>query len=278
MHHELELCLNPREHWEEYEDKNNFARYVDASLLPATVISRQKSGPIPRLSSCNIPYSSLILKPSVNTSCGESIMRFDRVGDSYISPDGTMLTDSFLQAYGTDWVLQEAVVQHPDMQRFCHSAVSTVRVVVYRSVVDNQPHVTAAVLRVGQEGTVVDNIVAGGRFLRVDINNGSITGPFISRFGSRSDVWNGLDITSQHYKVPCWDSVLQLSQHVANNMGPHHLIALDITVDDKEKPMLIEYNIGGFTTYLFHFTGQTVFGPYTDEVIANSLSLTASIS
>ena len=276
MHHELELRLNPPEQWLEYEDKNNFAKYVDANLLPETVAFRQHNGPITNNSALLTQHSSLILKPSVNTSCGESIMRFDRVGENYIAGDGTRLTDSFLESYGSDWVLQKAIVQHPDMQRFCHSAVSTVRVVVYRSVTDNQPHVTAAVLRVGQEGTVVDNIVAGGRFLRVNVSDGSIEGPFISRFGSRSNIWNGLDINAQHYAVPSWDEVLQLSRNVALAIAPHRLLALDIAVNEKVKPMLIEYNIGGFTTYLFHFTGQTVFGPYTDEVISNSLSVTAS--
>ena len=279
MHDIIELQLNPREHWDEYEDKNNFAKYIDASLLPTTVAFRQSGGKTTFNSQLSTLHSPLVLKPSVNTSCGESIMRFDRVGERYLSPDGIELTDSFLQSYGTDWVLQEAVTQHPDMQRFCRTAVSTVRLVVYRSLNDGRPHVTAAVLRVGAEGSVVDNIVAGGRFLKVNIANGTVEGPFISRFGSRSNVWNNLDITAGEYRVPNWEAVLQLSEKVADHMGPHHLIALDVAVNEQGRPVLIEYNIGGFTTYLFHFTGQTVFGPYTSEVVSSTLSIsTASIS
>ncbi len=278
MHDIIELRLNPRKHWDEYEDKNNFAKYLDANLLPETIAYRQGNGPINKMLAFG-SRSSLILKPSVNTSCGESVMQFSRVGERYLSIDGIELTDSYLQSYGTDWVLQESVRQHPDMQRFCRTAVSTVRMVVYRSLVDGSPHVTAAVLRVGADGSVVDNIVAGGRFLKVNIADGTIEGPFISRFGSRSNVWNGLDITSDLYRIPSWDAVLQLSEKVADHMGPHHLIALDIAINEQGRPILIEYNIGGFTTYLFHFTGQTVLGPYTEEVISSlSAVSTASIS
>ena len=275
MHATVEACLNPREQWDIYEDKNNFAKYVGTSILPQTVAFRQAGGSITYHSQLSTlhsplstPHSSLILKPSVGTSCGESIMRFDRVGEGYCAADGTHLTDDFLLSFGTDWVLQEAVIQHPLLQRFCSTAVCTVRLVVYRSVVDGSPHVTAAILRVGKEGAVVDNIDAGGRFLGIDIADGHLRGPFFNRQGQRSSVWNDFDITSGDYHIPSWDAVVDQALRVANGLGPHHLIALDITVNDKEKPMLIEYNIGGFTTYFFHFTGQTVLGPWTDEVIS----------
>ena len=269
MHDIVERRLNPHEYWDIYEDKNNFADYVDSAVLPCTVASRQAGG-LPLFASpldtIDIP---LILKPSVGTSCGDSIMRFDRVGDSYVSGDGSRLTEQFLLSYGSDWVLQEAVAPHPALLRFCPTALSTVRLVVYRSVADDRPHVTAGVLRVGKDGSVVDNIVAGGRFLAVDISDGRIKPPFISRFGSRADSWNGVDIASGGFCVPCWDDVLELALDVSRGIAHHRLLALDIAVNDKGKPMLIEYNIGGFTTYLYHFTGQTVFGPWTDEVIAH---------
>ena len=268
MHSVVEMRLNPREQWDTYEDKNNFAKYLGDSILPQTVAFRQAGGSITYNSQLSALNSPLILKPAVGTSCGENIMRFERVGEQYRSADGTLLNSDFLASFGTDWVLQEAIVQHPYLQRFCHTAVCTVRLVVYRSVVDGCPHVTAAILRVGHDGSVVDNIGAGGRFLAVNIADGHICGPFIGRYGERTNVWNGLDITAGEYRVPCWDAVVAQALKVASCVGPHHLLALDITVSDKEKPMLIEYNIGGFTTYLYHFTGQTVFGHWTDEVVA----------
>ena len=40
LHNTIEPALNPPELWDEYEDKNNFARYVGADILPQTVAFR----------------------------------------------------------------------------------------------------------------------------------------------------------------------------------------------------------------------------------------------
>ena len=268
LHNIIEPRLNPRELWDEYEDKNNFARFVGDNILPQTVASRQDGGKISYnfdLSTFNAP---LLIKPSVDRSCGEGIVRFDRLGDSYRSADGTILSDDYLAAYGPDFVLQEAVVQHPFMQHLCSTAVCTMRLAVYRSVADGTAHVTAAVLRVGREGMIVDNIVAGGRFVRVNVSDGTLGDCFLGRFGERTASWNGVDLSTQRLVVPAWDKVLALATRVADSLAPHHLLALDIALTPQEKPILIEYNIGGFSSYLFHFTGQTVFGPWTEEVVA----------
>ncbi len=263
----VEPCLNPPELWLKYEDKNRFAEYVDPSLLPATVASRSGGGPVVYRCPLDSVSYPLIIKPSVDRSCGEGIMRFDRVGERYVSSGGVVLSDSWLQSYGSDFVLQKCLAQHPFMSRLCSTAVCTIRLAVYRSVADGHAHVTAAVLRVGAEGAVVDNIVAGGRFVGIDVATGALADTFFARFGERSSVWNGVDLGREQLVVPNWDAVLALAVQVAGAVKDHHLLALDIAMTEKEKPMLIEYNIGGFSSYLFHFTGQTVFGPWTDEVI-----------
>lgn len=267
LHNVIEPRLNPPELWLQYEDKNRFAEYVDAELLPATVASRSGGGPVQynyQLSTLDCP---LIIKPSVDRSCGEGVMRFEKVEGRYVSSGGIELTDPWLQTYGNDFVLQEAILQHPFMNRLCSTAVCTIRLAVYRSVVDGRAHVTAGVLRVGREGSVVDNIVAGGRFAGLDVKTGALADTFVARFGERHPVWNGVDLSRERLVVPHWDEVLAMAVHVADGIKEHHLLALDIALSAKEKPMLIEYNIGGFSSYLFHFTGQTVFGPWTEEVI-----------
>lgn len=267
LHNIVEPRLNPPALWLQYEDKNRFAEYVDPSLMPATVALRSNGGPIVFVSPLSSLSFPLIIKPSVNRSCGEGIMRFERVGGRYLNADGTELTDRWLQSYGTDFILQEAIEQHPFMSNLCSTAVCTIRLAVYRSVVDGRAHVTAGVLRVGRNGSVVDNIVAGGRFVGIDVKTGALSDTFIGRFGDRSPVWNGVDISRQRLVVPHWDSVVDLAVKVADAVVDHHLLALDIALASNEKPMLIEYNIGGFSAYLFHFVGQTVFGPYTGEVV-----------
>lgn len=266
LHNIVEPALNPPEYWAEYEDKTHFATYVGTNCLPTTVAQRSDGGPICRMAD-ECGFTSLVLKPAVSRSCGEGILRFERVGERFTTSDGTELTDTFLLNYGNDWVLQEAIAQHPVLQQLSPTAVATLRLAVYRSVSDGEPHLTAAVLRVGSDGAVVDNIVAGGRFVGIDLTTGRLNTPFIARFGERTDCFNGVDLSTMQVTVPAWSAVVALALDVARHIPHHHLLALDIAVTPTEKPMLIEYNIGGFSSYLFHFVGQTVFGPWTEEVV-----------
>lgn len=50
-------------------------------------------------------------------------------------------------------------------------------------------------------------------------------------------------------------------------MYHQRLVALDIMLDDKDEPVLIEYNIRAFGIWAFQFTNGSGFGKYTDEVI-----------
>ncbi len=49
---------------------------------------------------------------------------------------------------------------------------------------------------------------------------------------------------------------------------PHHgLIALDIGIDKDNKPILIEYNIGAFSYWLFNLADNLLYKGFTDEII-----------
>lgn len=277
LHDVIEPVINPVDYWPAYEDKNLFHCFVGRDCLPETLLCRIGGGHF--LDACMHPVASiapileasrhgaLILKPSIGTSCGEGICRFQKVGVAYCDVHGRQLDDDYLRRYGDNWVLQEALHQHPFMEQFCHSAVNTVRIAVYRSVCDGKAHITGALLRVGKEGALVDNVSSGGRFVGIDAASGRLLDAFVAFDGSRSARWNDMDLSQQTLYVPRWDELTALACRVAESIPHHHLLALDIALCENEKPMLVEYNIGGFSAYIFHHVGQTVFGAFTDEVI-----------
>lgn len=282
LHNQIEPCINPLELWDDYEDKNRFATYLGADCLPATVLCRMGGGTIcdashqpleadveAILSACR--YPSLILKPALGTSCGERIVKFDRVDVSYRDREGRILDGAYLLNYGSDWVLQQCVVQHPFLRQFCTTAVCTLRLAVYRSVNDGQSTVTGAVMRVGREGSVVDNTSSGGCYVGVDLVDGTLHRTFYDVRGKGHHEWNHIDLTQQRFVVPNWQKVLSMARRVADAIPDHHLIALDITLNEDGTPMVLEYNIGYFSAYLFNQVGQPPLGGYVDEVIAYCL-------
>ena len=259
MHDIIEARLNPPSLWEVYEDKNMFSVIVGEDNVPITVASRVAGGPIVQKLPLAIQQVPLFLKPSIASSCGERIVRFERVGEQYLSAEGDVLTEEYLLAYGDDWILQQAVIQHPDMARFSVSSVNTMRLAVYRSVLDLQSHITCGIFRMGRNGAVVDNAVAGGLYVGIDVQRGCIRGDAFDIRGNHSPFGE--------YQLPCWDKTVEFVYYVASRIPHHHLIAMDIAITADNRPLLIEYNIGGFSAPVYNYTDQTVFGQYTEEVI-----------
>ena len=72
--------------------------------------------------------TSLILKPSVGTNSGDGVIKFNKVGEEFVSIDGKVtLTKEFLMSYGRNFCLQEAVCQHEFMNHLCATSVNTIR-------------------------------------------------------------------------------------------------------------------------------------------------------
>lgn len=271
LHLQIEESLNPRSYWDVYEDKVMFPRVIGEENVPKTVVARIRGGLLldasllpladveKALAEC--PFNALILKPSMGTSCGMRVMKFVRTANGYATTDGTRLDKNFLLDFDDNLVLQEAVEQHPFMARLCPTAANTMRMVVYRSVADGQPHLTSAYFRFGGPGAVVDNCHAGGRYVAVDLADG--------RLHDRSFDDQGFSkpFPDAGLCIPCWDAAVELSCHVARCIPHHHLFALDMAIDKGGKPVVLEYNIGGFSAHAGYYVGQTPFGPYLDEVI-----------
>lgn len=273
----IETVLNPSRMRTVYEDKNMFPILCGKAALPETVVCRMGGGPIldceynPIIKSLDNyleGYSKVILKPSLDSCSGHGVMLFENNGSYWEAKnDGRLLTTEFLLDYGDDFVLQEAVQQHPDIARFNPSSVNTLRIAVYRSVIDNEPHAVASVIRIGKEGMFVDNAHAGGLLCGINILTGKLDNILLDQYGNRYETLNGIDYQNNEYFIPQWERVKGFVCDIARKLVHHRFIAFDVTVDIHGEVRLIEYNISGFGYWVFMFTGQKCFGEYTDEVI-----------
>lgn len=273
---EQELCPIPFREY--YNDKNMFPHWVPQENLPATIACRIQDGVIlatdmkpigNRLRPALEPFGSVILKPSVGTCSGIGVMRFTRHGDlwSYDKNPDIILTEKYLLGYGDDFVLQEALTQHPDLAKFNPTSANTLRIAVYRSVVDDAPHVVSAVLRIGKRGEFVDNVHAGGISAGINLETGRIDNFLMDINGNRKTVWNDIDFASTVNFVPSWQQAKALAEDVASRLSHMRLIAFDISIDHTGRPRLIEFNIDGFSFWIFALAGQLSLGDYTDEII-----------
>ncbi len=276
-HSYIEEVLNPIPYRHAYEDKNLFPEIVGKDNVPRTIVCRINGSQLldseyrnayKNLSEYVGAAESLILKPTVASCSGRGIIKFVKKGDSFVSTNGDItLSKAFLESYNNDFCLQEAIIQHDFMNKLCPTSVNTIRLCLYRSVKDEKSRVTASIIRIGKHGSFVDNAHAGGMFIGVNVETGEMGKFVIDQYGNKENIWNGVDFSKNSFVVPHWKDVVAFAEYVGARIHHHRLVALDIALDKEGKPILIEYNINGFSYWLFMYTNQEVFGRYTDEVI-----------
>ena len=165
-----------------------------------------------------------------------------------------------------NYVVQKAMAQSTFMSQFCKTSVNTIRIAVYRSVKTNIPTVINAIIRIGKDGSLVDNAHAGGMFVGVD-KDGILGKYCCNQYGETVSIFNGIDFSSATYQIPNYKRVKEFAEKVASALPHQRLLALDVMLDENDNPVLLEYNIRAFSVWLFQFTNGAGFGEFTDEII-----------
>lgn len=174
---------------------------------------------------------------------------------------------NFLQCYGDNFIIQKTLKQSPFMSQFCPTSVNTMKLGVYRSVKDEKPHVLCAVLRMGTNGELVDNSLTGGRFVGINVKTGKLKTKVFKATGHPVTIWNDVDFEHGSYVVPNWDKIVIMAEKVCSKIHHHRLLGLDVTLDENDNPLLVEYNLMSYSYFYFLFTEQNPLGEYTDEII-----------
>lgn len=283
MHNVIEPILNPMRFRGLYADKNMFDKLLkpcfDETVMPKTiyrsirgglfdcdyfVISKEQAETIVQESDA----AFLVAKPTVDSSSGNSILFFDKRTDGYYSRDNNIRlnADVLYRRLGADYILQEGQLQSNEMGVFNQTSINTLRVATYFSMESQKPVVLNGVLRVGKTGSFVDNAHAGGCLIGIR-EDGRLQNFCSDQFGNRFVEFNGIDFSKQSFVIPNYESAKQFAQNVAACLPHQRILALDIMLDQNNKPKLIEFNNYAFGVWAFQQTIGTVFGDYTDEVI-----------
>ena len=144
-------------------------------------------------------------------------------------------------------LLEEVIIQHPEVSRLNPSAINTIRIVTI--VKDNVPHVVFAGLRCGRMGFVVDNFVAGGMTVPIDIETGVINNVAVDKVGNVFDIHPDTKVPFHGFALPHWDEVIDLAKKAALRVETVKYVGWDIA-STPEGPILVEGN---------HFPGQVLY-------------------
>jgi hypothetical protein len=150
-------------------------------------------------------YKTIFYKP-LNLSCGWGIEKFE-------IDDGTDLRALFdnLCARGAGLV-EERIIQHPEMDRMFPGSVNTVRLVTINN--GEEVAVVFAFLRVGN-GRIVDNLNSGGMAAPIDPETGIVTHPAADKNYKAYDAHPATDTKFVGFKIPRFAEAVAMVKEAA---------------------------------------------------------------
>lgn len=184
--------------------------------------------------------TKIIYKPSTGMQ-GHSIEVFE-INPNNIKEVYTLLTEL------PEGVVEEYVVQHPDMSALYPTSVNTIRVVTISSNSapvspdGNYLEIPYTTVRIGGGiSSIVDNFHSGGMAAGIDMETGIIN---TNAVNEKSDVFTSHPVTGtvfKGFKIPYYNEVLDFVTNACKEFNVEGAIGWDIAIA-KDGPVLIEIN------------------------------------
>lgn len=147
------------------------------------------------------------------------------------------------------YLLQDRIKQHHTLSQLHPSSINTMRIITFNQ--GGEIEVFGAVLRMGANGSSVDNWNAGGISISIDINTGRLRGwgMYKPGYGGKVEVHPDSGITLPGFELPLFHESVALVSQVHRYLYGIHSIGWDVALTE-EGPVVIEGNEdwgGGFT-------------------------------
>lgn len=225
-------------------------QYFDEQMNPVTKV--QAAQAIRQL-------DSVIIKSTYNSCQGKSVQKINK--DDNI--------ENIIESYNGNFVCQELIKQSAEIAQFHPSSVNTLRVVTL--FINGCLSICEIILRIGQNGSIVDNAGSGGIMIGCD-ENGCLRDYGYDHYGNRH-YDNGNGLTFKGKKISGVHKVLQYVRKYHTYYFPSMgVVAWDWSIDQAGEPVFIEANLGGLRMFPDITTsqlaiGKPFFGERTEEVI-----------
>jgi hypothetical protein len=272
----VEPMLNNVEYSRSFADKNMYSLLVDKSVLPEVLLRKihgvwydadynRVVGVDHVIMEIAGGYKKVIIKHAVSSQSGDNILLVQSDGEKLYSKNVLVNKIWLEENFHDNFLVQAFVSQHPFYEKFNVSSLNTFRVYTYRSVLDDRIHVLQSILRVGGEGSVVDNISKGGKACGIDMDgmlNGivcDIKGNFLDRVGA-VDIREGI-------KLFKYKDVVDKAKELARKQFYTRVIGFDFCVARDGEIKLIELNNYDVGVDILQMCNGPLFREFTDEVI-----------
>ncbi len=205
---------------------------------------------------CGSSNGDIIIKKSTGSSRGLGVKKY------HLNTQDDLLT-AIMQQGDYDFIIQEAVLQHPLLAQLNPDSVNILRITTWRT--ENDVFVFNPAIRFGLKGHYTDVAYIDG----VEIINcvGICENGVISDRGYRLD-GSRIDIPVANMEVPRFHDIVALLKKNHLFLDYFDIVAWDVTVDYKGEIVCIEYNIQEPGATVYQYTGGPFAGDHTSEFLS----------
>lgn len=202
---------------------------------------------------------NLIIKPSIDSGGGRNIEFIDAKASDNLNK----IVDKFKQ----DYVVQEILEQHPDLEIMNPQSVNTIRVISF--LYDGKVNILSSVLRMGINGSKVDNSSAGGISCGIS-NDSKLKRYAYDKYGNKLH-HHPQGFIFEGHKVPSYEKVINAIKDEHIKFGHFKIISWDFSINKYGEPVLIEYNLGYQEINFHQLNNGALFGDLTDRVLKDTM-------
>lgn len=218
---------NNMEYAYKFEDKALFNKLFNKYLNRKWIYLEDKNTSIDDFYKYLKGKKEIIVKP-LSLSCGKGVEKIKLTNKNI-----DKLYKHLLETKQT--LVEDVAKQNKVINDIYPYSINTIRVVTLNK------HVVSCLLRIGNNGNVVDNFNHDGLVTTIDIDTGIINYPAISKDGK---VYYEHPMTNKKIvglKIPMWDSVKKLCIKACDVVPEIGYVGWDVCLGE-EKPFLIEGN------------------------------------
>lgn len=223
--------MNNKEYWHFFDDKTQFNQLFKEYIPRKWTLITADTG-VDEIAAVCEGETQLIGKP-LEGSSGQGIQK-------YTEQDWQPGMEAFKQKLLADGIgiLEEIVIQHPDMASLCPTSVNTCRIATL--IGDKQQGIVYAFLRIGN-GKVMDNVDCGGMAARIDLATGKLLTCGADKQGNTftKHPMTGTDIIG--FTIPHWEEAKAMCLEAAKKVPQMRFIAWDVAIT-ANGPTFIEGN------------------------------------
>ena len=203
----------------------------------------------------------VIIKPSSASGGGRGLTFWNAATDSV-----QKLDDIFIK--GRFYIVQEILKQHELMSSLYSGSINTIRMETL--LFKNEVHLLSCMVRMGANGSMVDNLSSGGMCCGVDVETGQLSSKAYNfRCLSVTYDKHPQGGTFEGFVIPSWEKCVETVNRLAPRCGRiAKLIGWDMAIGEDGEPVLIECNMMDSGCVGLQLSNGPFFGDLTDEVLA----------